>query len=42
LYFFFNSPIVYNYIMYQFHTLYGEKKTVIMNEIENLTGDEKK
>ena len=42
LYFFFNSPIVYNYIMYQFHMLYGEKQSVIMNDIKNLTGDEKK
>ena len=42
LYFFFNSPIVYNYIMYQFHMLYGEKQAVIMNDIKNLTGDEKK
>jgi hypothetical protein len=42
LYYFFNSPIVYNYIMYQFRTLYGEKKAVIMDDIENLTEDEKK
>jgi hypothetical protein len=42
LYFFFNSPIVYHYIMYQFRTLYGEKKTIIMNEIENAKEDEKK
>ena len=42
LYYFFNSPIVYNYLMYHFRTLYGEKKAVIMNDIENSTEDEKK
>jgi len=42
LYFFFNSPMVYNYVLYHFRMLYGEKKAIIMNDIENLTEDEKK
>jgi hypothetical protein len=41
LYFFFNSPMVYNYLMYQFRTLYSEKKAVIMNDIKNSAEDEK-
>jgi transcriptional regulator with XRE-family HTH domain len=35
LYYFFNSPMVYNYLMYHFRDLYSEKKAVIMNDIEN-------
>jgi len=42
LYFFFNSPMVYNYILYHFRTLYGEKKAIIMNDIENFAESEKK
>jgi transcriptional regulator with XRE-family HTH domain len=41
LYYLFNSPIVYNYLMYHFRTLYSEKKTVILNDIENSAEDEK-
>jgi transcriptional regulator with XRE-family HTH domain len=41
LYYFFNSPLVYNFLMYQFRTLYNEKKTVIMDDIANAEEDEK-
>jgi transcriptional regulator with XRE-family HTH domain len=42
LYYFFNSPIVYNYLMYHFRTLYSEKKTVILDDIENSSEEEKR
>ena len=41
LYYFFNSPLVHNYLLYQFRTLYNEKKTVIMDDIVNAEEDEK-
>jgi transcriptional regulator with XRE-family HTH domain len=40
LYYFFNSPMVYNYLMYQFRTLYNEKKTVIKDDIVKAEEDE--
>jgi len=40
LYYFFKSPLVHNYLLYQFRTLYNEKKTVIMDDIVNAEEDE--
>jgi len=41
LYYFFNSPLVHNYLMYQFRTLFSEKKTVIIDDIAKAEEDEK-
>jgi transcriptional regulator with XRE-family HTH domain len=41
LYYFFNSPLVHNYLMYHFRTLFGEKKTVIIDDIAKAEEDEK-
>ena len=42
LYYFFNSPLVHNYLMYHFRTLFSEKKTVILDDIVKAKEDEKK
>jgi transcriptional regulator with XRE-family HTH domain len=42
LYYFFNSPMVYSYLMFQFRKIYGESNEVIKKDIENREEDEKK
>jgi len=42
LYYFFNSPMVHSYLMFQFRKIYGESNEAIKKDIENLAEDEKK
>jgi transcriptional regulator with XRE-family HTH domain len=42
LYYFFNSPMVHSYLMYQFRKLYIEEKSGIMKDLENSTDEEKR
>jgi transcriptional regulator with XRE-family HTH domain len=42
LYYFFNSPMVHSYLMFQFRKIYGESNEAIKKDIENREEDEKK
>jgi transcriptional regulator with XRE-family HTH domain len=41
LYYFFNSPMVHSYLMFQFRKIYGESNEAIKKDIENRAEDEK-
>jgi transcriptional regulator with XRE-family HTH domain len=41
LYYFFNSPMVHSYLMFQFRKIYGESNEAIKKDIENREEDEK-
>ena len=41
LYYFFNSPMVHSYLMFQFRKIYGESNEAIKKDLENSAEDEK-